>query len=76
MVTRPRHNGEVDEEDDSVGMLVVRGWFHEGSPLMRLTATPDVVAVEPVSLVVGTREALHQEIDRWLHEMEQRAAEV
>ena len=72
MVTRPRHNGEVGEEGDSTGVLVVRVWFHEGSPVMRLTTTPDVVAVEPVSLVVGTREALHQEIDRWLHEMEQR----
>lgn len=72
MVTRPRHNREVDEEGDSVGVLVVRVWFHEGSPVMRLTATPDVVAVASVSLVVGTREALHQEIDRWLHEVEQR----
>jgi hypothetical protein len=72
VVTRPRHNGEVSEEDDSVGVLVVRVWFHEGSPVMRLTTTPDVVTVEPVSLVVGTREALHQEIDRWLHAMEQR----
>jgi hypothetical protein len=69
VVTPPRHNGEVSEEGDSVGVLVVRVWFHEGSPVMRLTTTPDVVAVEPVSLVVGTREALHQEIDRWLHEM-------
>lgn len=72
MVTRPRHNEEVSEEGDSVGMLVVRAWFHEGSPVMRVTTTPDVVAVEPVSLVVSTREALHQEIDRWLHELEQR----
>ena len=69
MVTPPCHNGEVSEEGDSVGVLVVRVWFHEGSPVMRLTTTPDVAAVEPVSLVVGTREALHQEIDRWLHEM-------
>jgi hypothetical protein len=69
VVTPPRHNGEVSEEGASVGVLVVRVWFHEGSPVMRLTTTPDVVAVEPVSLVVGTREALHQEIDRWLHEM-------
>jgi hypothetical protein len=72
VVTRPRNNGEVGEEGDSVGVLVVRVWFHEGSPVMRLTTTPDVVAVAPVSLVVGTREALHQEIDRWLHEMEPR----
>jgi hypothetical protein len=72
VVTRPRNNGEVGEEGDSVGVLVVRVWFHEGSPVMRLTTTPDVVAVAPVSLVVGTREALHQAIDRWLHEMEQR----
>lgn len=73
MVTPPRHNEEVSEEGDSVGVLIVRVWFHEGSPVMRLTTTPDVVAVEPVSLVVGSREALHQEIDRWLHETEQRA---
>lgn len=72
MVTRPRQNGEVDEEGDSTGVLVIRVWFHEGSPVMRLTTTPDVVAVAAVSLVVGTREALHQEIDRWLHAMEQR----
>jgi hypothetical protein len=72
VVTQPRHNGEVDEEGDSVGVFVARVWFHDGSPVMRLTSTPDVVAVEPVSLVVATRPALHQEIDRWLHEMEQR----
>jgi hypothetical protein len=72
VVTRPRHTGEVGEEGDTVGMFIVRGWFHEGSPVMRLTTTPDVVAVEPVSLVVGTREALHEEIDRWLDEVEQR----
>jgi hypothetical protein len=72
-VTQPLHYGEVVEEDDSVGLLIVRGWFHEGSPVMRLTTTPDVITVEPVSLVVATREALHQEIDRWLHEMDQRS---
>ena len=72
MVTQPRHNAGVDEAGNPVGMFIVRGWFHEGSPVMRLTTTPDVVAVEPVSLVVSTREALHQEIDRWLHELEQR----
>lgn len=71
MVTRPRHDREVGEEGDSVGVLVVRVWFHEGSPVMRLITTPDVISVEPVSLVVGTREALHQEIDRWLRAMEQ-----
>jgi hypothetical protein len=72
VVTPPRHNEEVSEEGDSVGVLVIRMWFHEGSPVMRLTTTTDVVAVDPVSLVLVTREALHQEIDRWLHEMEQR----
>ena len=71
MVTRPRHDGEMGEEGDSVGVLVIRVWFHEGSPVMRLTTTPDVITVEPVSLVVGTREALHEEIDRWLRAWEQ-----
>jgi hypothetical protein len=72
VVTPPRHNEEVSEEGDLVGVLVVRMWFHEGSPVMRLTTMTDVAAVDPVSLVLVTREALHQEIDRWLHEMEQR----
>jgi len=61
----------MGEEGDSVGVLVIRVWFHEGSPVMRLTTTPDVITVEPVSLVVGTREALHEEIDRWLRAWEQ-----
>jgi hypothetical protein len=71
VVTWPRHDGEMGEEGDSVGVLVIRVWFHEGSPVMRLTTTPDVITAEPVSLVVGTREELHQEIDRWLRAMEQ-----
>jgi hypothetical protein len=69
-VTRLGHDEWVDEAADPLGVFVVRGWLHEGSPMMRLTLTPDVVSVKPVSLVVGTREALHREIDRWLQEMQ------
>ena len=51
---------------------LVQRLARQNPPVMRLTTTPDVITVEPISLVVGTRGALHKEIDRWLHEMEQR----
>jgi hypothetical protein len=72
VVTLSRHNDGVDEARDLVGMFVVRGWLHDGSPVMRLTATPDVISAEPFALMVSSREEIHHEIDRWLHEMEQR----
>jgi hypothetical protein len=64
-------------EDDSVkvGVLLARVWFQGRTLVARVTTTPDVEAQEPVSVVVATRRALHQEIDRWLHEMGYRGNE-
>jgi hypothetical protein len=59
----------VTHSSDSGGTLLVRAWLHDRGFVARVTRTPDIAALAPVSIVVATRRALHQEVDRWLNEM-------
>jgi hypothetical protein len=57
------------ENSKTIGVLLVRAWLHDQSLVARVTSTPDVVTVAPVTVVVATPRQLHREVARWLHEL-------
>jgi hypothetical protein len=57
------------EEHEGLGVLVVRAWLHDQSLVARVTRTPEVDAVAPVTLVVTDPRQLHREVTRWLREL-------
>jgi hypothetical protein len=68
-VTGCGHNVGVAEASEVVGTLLVRAWVHDHRLVARVTTTPDIADVAPVSMVVGSRRALNREVDQWLREM-------
>jgi hypothetical protein len=52
-----------------VGAFLVRAWLHDHSLVARVTRTPDLDTVLPVTIVVATPRELHREVVRWLHEL-------
>ena len=68
-MTLGRHTATVGESSELVAALQVRAWLHDGSLVARVTRTADLAATIPVTVVVTSRHALHDEVDRWLHEM-------
>jgi hypothetical protein len=69
-VTPPADNAAMEEDGvERVGSLTARVWFQHRSIVVRVTSTPDLAGMAPVSTVVATRRALHREIDRWLRDM-------
>ena len=66
-----------DGVPERTAVLVVRAWL-EGHPprvVARITYTLDVARPDEVVLAVGSREEVAAGVDRWLEELERRAAE-
>lgn len=57
------------EERKGFGMLVVRAWLHDKSLVARVTRTPEMDAVVPVTVVVTSPRQLHREVTMWLREL-------
>jgi hypothetical protein len=57
------------ENSKILGGLLVRAWLHDQALVARVTSTPDVDTVAPVTVVVATPRQLHREVARWLHEL-------
>jgi hypothetical protein len=57
------------ENSKMVGALLVRAWLHDQALVARVTRTPDIDSVPPITVVVATPRQLHREVARWLHEL-------
>jgi hypothetical protein len=51
------------------GMLIVRAWLHDQSLVARVTRTPEVDTVAPVTVVVTGPRQLYREVMTWLREL-------
>lgn len=58
------------------GMLIVRAWLHDRSLVARVSRTPEVEAVAPVTVVVTGPRQLYREVTRWLRELGVEGMEV
>jgi hypothetical protein len=60
--------GDMDN-NQTVGLLIVRAWLHDETIVARVTYTPNVNTVPPVTIVVTTPHQIHREVMRWLHRL-------
>lgn len=67
-MTATGDDGGMDN-NQTVGLLVVRAWLHDETIVARVTCTPDVNTVPPVTIVITTPRQLHREVTRWLHQL-------
>jgi hypothetical protein len=65
----PRGDDGGMENRQTVGAFLVRAWLHDHSLVARVTRTPDLDTIPPITIVVATPRQLHREVVRWLHEL-------
>ena len=66
-MTLSSHDGWVETEP--IGTMQVRAWLHDRSLAARVTHTPDVAEVTPVTVVITKPSQLYGEVARWPHEL-------